>query len=161
MGFTDIYVGWPGSVHDARVYANSKINLRSAELFPIQGHLIGDGAYPLSKTMLTPYRDNGHLSLQQRNYNKKHSSTRVVVERAFGLLKVKWRRLHHLEMSSVDSMCQVIAASCVLHNFVLVEDGPEDIPEAEEDGVDDNNGLADDINSTGHNKRDYIAGLLV
>ncbi|OWF52818.1 nuclease HARBI1 [Mizuhopecten yessoensis] len=139
MGFTDVYVGWPGSVHDARIYTNSSVCLKASELFPTQSHLIGDGAYPLSKTMMTPYRDNGHLSPKQRNYNRKHASTRVVVERANGLLKIKWRRLHHLEMINVDSMCRVICASCVLHNFVLAEDGADKLPEpeVEEDGDDE------------------------
>ena len=34
--FTDIYVGWPGKVHDARVFANSAIYQKgqSGTLFP-------------------------------------------------------------------------------------------------------------------------------
>ena len=49
MVFTDIMVGWPGSVHDARVYSNSPLKARVGELVPPANHLLGDGAYPLSK----------------------------------------------------------------------------------------------------------------
>lgn len=49
--------------------------------------LLGDSAYPTNLTcILTPYKDNGHLTNDQKAYNYKHSSTRVV-ENAFALLK--------------------------------------------------------------------------
>ena len=36
--FTDIYIGWPGSIHDARVFSNSAIfqQGQSGTLFPDQ-----------------------------------------------------------------------------------------------------------------------------
>ena len=44
--------------------------------------------------MVTPFRDNGHLTAAQKKYNKYHSSTRMVIERAFGLVKGCFRRLN-------------------------------------------------------------------
>ncbi|WAR22681.1 HARB1-like protein, partial [Mya arenaria] len=79
-------IGWPGSVHDARVFRNCPL-LDVCQQLPAPYHLIGDSAYPLSRYMLVPYRDNGHLDAQQKKFNKAHSSTRVDVERAIGLLK--------------------------------------------------------------------------
>nr|XP_027215952.1 uncharacterized protein LOC113808677 [Penaeus vannamei] len=43
----------------------------------------------------------------------------VVIERAFGLLKCKFRRLKCLDMTRVDKMPLIITAACVLHNFIL------------------------------------------
>ena len=121
LKFTDVYTGWPGAVHDARVYRNSPVSQLVA-LLPPNFHLLGDSAYPLSTHLLVPYRDNGHLTPLERRYNKIHSSTRVDVERAIGLLKCKWRRLKHLEMMSVSDIPSFIIAACVLHNFVLTHD---------------------------------------
>ena len=81
MKFTDVYCGWPGAVHDARVLRNSPLSHdaegRTDDLFPGQTYIIGDAAYPLTTpkamsllttpkamSLLTPYLPNersGHL----------------------------------------------------------------------------------------------------
>jgi len=59
--FTDCYSGWPGSVHDARVFNNSdllaRIESNPMEMFPENTHIVGDGAYQSQTWMLTPYKD--------------------------------------------------------------------------------------------------------
>jgi len=50
-------------------------------------YYLGDAAYLLSIHLLTPYKDNGRLTDQQKKYNFKHSYARNIVERAFGVLK--------------------------------------------------------------------------
>jgi len=52
-------------------------------------HLVGDQAYKLHENLLVPYRDNGHLTERQRNYDFSHAFARIVIERAFELLKVR------------------------------------------------------------------------
>lgn len=46
---------------------------------------------------------------------------RQVVERAFALLKGRFRRLKYLHMSIADLIPSVILACCVLHNLCLEE----------------------------------------
>ena len=41
--------------------------------------IIGDSAYPLSNHMVVPFRDNGHLTVDQRQYNTIVSSQRQAV----------------------------------------------------------------------------------
>jgi len=63
--------------------------------------------------LLTPFRDNGHLSGQEGNYNYKLAKTRQTTERAFGLLKGRWRRLKLIEMENIDECPAIVAAACV------------------------------------------------
>lgn len=128
--FTHVYVGNVGSVHDARVFRLSSLQeyINNSTKFPNNTHLIGDAAYALHKHLLVPYPDNGHLSLRQKNYNYCHSSTRMVIERAFGLLKGRWRSLlHNLAMNCVDFIPYHILACCVLHNICLLQRDELDI----------------------------------
>ncbi|XP_011859380.1 PREDICTED: putative nuclease HARBI1 [Vollenhovia emeryi] len=119
--FIDIFVGLPGRMHDARVFRQSEIfqRLTHHHLLPPDCHIIGDAAYPLLVNLLTPYRDTGHLSRAQITYNTRLSSIRSIIERAFGLLKCKFRRLHYLDIADFDFGNKMIGAACVLHNFLI------------------------------------------
>ena len=164
LKFIDCYTGWPGSVHDARVLRNSPVFMDATDdpnlLFPGDRHILGDSAYPLADWLLTPYRDNGHLTQAERNYNFVHSSTRMVIERAFGLLKARFRRLHFLEMDSLDDIAKVIIVACTLHNVCLMRG--DDFFEEYNDEEEVNN--FQDIGGRNTNatlKRDGIKNILV
>ena len=128
--FIDICAGWPGRVHDARVFHNSGLNKKAerGELFAnsysqtisgltIPGILIGDPAYPLRPWLMKPYINTGHLTPQQQTFNGILSKARVVVEHAFGRLKGRWRCLRNKLNVSIDDIPVVIGACCVLHNL--------------------------------------------
>ena len=65
--FTDLYIGWPGNVHDARVLVNSALYSRCSSKEWLKGDtvrvgnsqlptfLIGDSAYPLLPWLLKPF----------------------------------------------------------------------------------------------------------
>lgn len=84
MRFTNIYCGEPCSLHDARVFRRSLLYETASTdkeiLFPGQTFLLGDSAYPSLSWLVPPFRDNGHLTPQQNEFNFMHSSTRIVVE---------------------------------------------------------------------------------
>lgn len=70
--FTHCYAGQVGSVHDARVFRNSSVSNfieMPDEYFIDDSHIIGDAAYPIHPHVMVPFRDNGHLSISQKNYN--------------------------------------------------------------------------------------------
>ena len=60
MFFLDCYTGWPGSVHDTRVFRNSPVYLAAtanpAATFPHNSTILGDSAYPLKTWCLTPFK---------------------------------------------------------------------------------------------------------
>ena len=127
--FTDVYVGWPGRVHDARVFSNSALSHKgnNGTLFPgwkkrIAGKevpivVLGDPAYPLLPWLMKAFPDNGRLTQQQKTFNFRLSSARVVVEHAYGRLKGRWRCLLKRLDISVEDVPIVVAACCVLHNI--------------------------------------------
>ena len=43
----------------------------------------------------------------------------MVIERAFSLLKGRFRRLKYLDMIKIDEIPTIIIVSCVLHNICL------------------------------------------
>ena len=127
--FTDVYVGWPGRVHDARVLVNSNLFHKgtSGTLFPdsvrrICGKdvpivLIGDPAYPLLPWLIKAFPDNGSLSQQQRTFNYRLSNARVIVEHSYGRLKGRWRCLLKRIDVDIGSVPTLVSACTVLHNI--------------------------------------------
>ncbi|XP_061400878.1 putative nuclease HARBI1 [Musca vetustissima] len=122
MRFIDVFAGYPGRCHDASVWNNSPIRKaiinNEIRILP-ECHLLGDGAYPLETFLMTPYKDNGYLTREQKRFNYVLSSTRVFVEQAFGILKKKFRILNYIEIQNVALAKQIIMACCVLHNIII------------------------------------------
>ena len=152
----DIFIGFPGSVHDSRVFRNSPLCEALANKCG-DYHILGDSAYPCLNNLLTPYRDRGNLSRRQRNYNSILSANRYVVEHCFGLLKQKFRQLYHLKLRDMQSIAHFIRACAVLHNMSLHEEFPfEDV--AEEEAVE--NDAPQEGEETGNEKRLAITNQL-
>lgn len=125
----DVFIGFPGSCHDANVWSNSPIYKSivggQVPLAP-NAIILGDSAYPISKFLLTPYRDNGHLTREQKKFNYCLSSTRVMIEQAFGILKNKFRILEHLDTESLRNGSKIILACAILHNFIINKGNPSE-----------------------------------
>lgn len=136
LKFTDCYAGEVGSVHDACVFRRSPLFNRMNELalFPINSHLLGDSAYPLMPSLLVGYKDNGHLNARQVQFNERLSAARSTIERAFALLKGRFRRLKHLDMKRTDLIPPVIIACCVLHNICIDKGDTIDLADEEATG---------------------------
>ncbi|KAI4454265.1 hypothetical protein MML48_10g00001245 [Holotrichia oblita] len=128
--------GQPGRMHGARVFRLSPLYNRLTDvanpLLPEEYHLIGDSAYPLLRNLMKPYQDNGHLTPAQIVFNTKLSSVRSTIERAFGLLKVKFRRLKYLDVNTPNTAVQIIYAACIIHNFILLQNNDDDNYNVEE-----------------------------
>ncbi|CAM4672765.1 unnamed protein product [Caretta caretta] len=125
--FTNINMGWPGTVHDACVFRNSGLfkRLQNGIYFPDRKItvgdvempivILGDPAYPLMPWLMKPY--TGTLDRSKELFNYRLSNRRMVVECAFGCLKGCWRSLLTRSDLSKTSIPIVIAACCVLHNL--------------------------------------------
>ncbi|KAI4463677.1 hypothetical protein MML48_4g00008954 [Holotrichia oblita] len=118
--FIDCFAGCPGSIHDARVFRMSPLNTAmNNNLISDKHHMLGDSAYPNQVNLITPYKDNGHLSRKQKKFNYLHSAARVCTEQTFGLLKGRFRILRHVNIYCTDVIPKVIIACCILHNICM------------------------------------------
>lgn len=112
-----------------RVFQLSRFQNMYTEInFPENSHILGDSAYMIQKYIMTPFRDNGHLTETEINYNKIHSSARMMVERSLGLLKGRFRSiLDNLPMTRIDLIPKYIVACCIMHNICLLHNDMIDI----------------------------------
>ena len=128
--FIDAVCGFPGSAHDARVLRNSNlydeaergailqepcVNIGGTDIRP---YLVGDSAYPQAPWLIKPFPE-GTRDHEEITFNKELSRARVTVERAFGILKSRWRVLQKRLDSSLAFAIKTTVACIVLHNICI------------------------------------------
>lgn len=119
------WTGWIGPRLSSFVFRNSPV-ARFIELpeeyFPNNSHIIGDAAYGIHPHVMMPFRNNGHLTDQQINFNYCLLSTRIAVEHAIESLKMHFRiLLDCLPLTDTKKVPKFILACCVLHNICLLQ----------------------------------------
>lgn len=130
MKINHAYCGQAGSVHDARAFRLSNLqNFCTPEYFPDDTHLLGKKAYSIQPCIMVPYRNNGNLNQDLFQYNTRHSSACMMIERANALLKGRFRSLlDKLPFKRTDLIPYYVIACCILHNICIVRDDLIDIP---------------------------------
>ncbi|KAJ8914172.1 hypothetical protein NQ315_016251 [Exocentrus adspersus] len=126
------------------IYFSLIWGLKYKDLSIVAGPHILHTQFPLAPALIrgTPFRDNGYLTQEELTYNKVHASSRAFIERAFGRLKGKFRRLKYLELHKSDYSSIIVCAACILHNFILKEE-PVTI---DDENVDEEENVNADIN---------------
>ncbi|GES92222.1 putative nuclease HARBI1 [Rhizophagus clarus] len=160
--FTNFDIGWPGSVHDARVFRNSSFYKNYSHLIQGDDYLLGDSAYPISPFLIPPFKDPS--TRKYKEFNRFHSHHRVVVENTFGRLKARFRMLRDLDIKTVKMGVLFTCCAIILHNFLEINmdiwetnfnDGTDDTEEGDDN--DDDNYMSDDVlRRTGQAKRNLI-----
>ena len=130
---TNMNVGWPGRVYDARVFGNSELYYKGEtnDLFqqkmkklvcpgkeiamPIV--LLGGAAHPLITWLLKPYTNCANLTAAQRAVNYRFSRARMTIESTFGRLKGRWRCLQKRLDVSVDFDSTLVTACAIMYNL--------------------------------------------
>ncbi|KAJ9542748.1 hypothetical protein OSB04_029254 [Centaurea solstitialis] len=122
--------GWEGSVADGRVLRDALLRPHGLKV-PRPGYYLVDVGYTNGEGFLAPYRGQryhlndwrgGHQPTTPKEFfNMKHSTTRNVIERCFGMLKARWGILRDNSYYPIDSKVRIIMACCLLHNFLMRE----------------------------------------
>lgn len=120
MEFTYVWTGNPGSTHDATVLRSSDL-FQNHDKIPNSYCLLGDSAFPILEWLITSFRDCGNLTQEQRRFNRVHSRCRQVIERTFGMLKCRFRRLLCFDSCDMNILVDSVLSACVLHNLCVIE----------------------------------------
>ncbi|XP_039122064.1 putative nuclease HARBI1 [Dioscorea cayenensis subsp. rotundata] len=123
-------------------------------------HYLVDAGYANCPGFLAPFRgqqyhlsswaDGRHPETPEEFFNMKHASTKNVIERTFGLLKIRWKILASPSFYSLTTQWHIISACCLLHNFIrrkMAEDPAEEEEEEEVDVPSSNESVEDDTNN--------------
>ena len=88
-------------------------------------------AIQMEKGFLAPYRGQryhlidwreGHMpTTHEEFFNMKHYAARNVIERCFGLLKLRWAILRNACFYLVKTQWKLVLACCLLHNLIKRE----------------------------------------
>lgn len=134
--FTFVHAGWTGTTHDSRMLARS---IHSPEIdfpHPAPGKFyLVDSGFAHRPGYMAPYKGSDILyhfqqfydgeTGRRRNFrnarerfNFRHSSCRNVIERAFGVWKVRWKILDRMPSYNFKMQTAVVLATMGIHNFL-------------------------------------------
>ncbi|KMT02348.1 hypothetical protein BVRB_9g205730 [Beta vulgaris subsp. vulgaris] len=119
LKFTYVLAGWEGSAHDSRVLGDA---LKKGFNVPEGKYYLADAGYGDRKGFMPPFRRvRYHLKEYANNapenerelFNLRHSSLRMCIERAFGVLKKRFHVLDAEPFWSFETQVDVVLACCV------------------------------------------------
>ena len=134
------HVGWPGSVHDNRVWRNCRLYHNCNEMFSPGEYLLGDSAFTASHVMIPPFKSlpGRGLDANKTAFNTLLAKPRVKSEHCIGVLKGRFPFMRHIRLrlrgkSDMKRIIKHVRCAVVLHNFLIEDDIEDDWIESEED----------------------------
>lgn len=114
--FTDVCIGWPGSMPDDQVLEKSVLFERANMGLLNDVFIVGNSGYPLMDWLLVPYTVQ-NLTWTQHAFNEKVGEIQAAAKAAFGRLKGRWSCLQKRTEVKLQELPVVLGACCVLHNI--------------------------------------------
>lgn len=140
--FRNCIVGWPGCVHDNRVFRNCNLNTKRDRYFGYAEYIIGDSAFQPSNIMVPCFKktSNSVLSVDKTNFNTMIARCQIKSEHSIGLLKARFPlfRCVRFNMGTRKQMKRLVdffLVACSLHNLLIGTDIPPQWEAAIEEAV--------------------------
>lgn len=132
MRFLDIVTGWPGSLSDSIAFKSSSFfklcnegkrlngeTMKLQEGTELREYVVGDIGFPLLPWLLTPYK-GGNLSEYKVSFNRRHTATHAVAQKALSRLKETWKIIDgEMWRPDKDRLPRIILVCCLLHNITI------------------------------------------
>jgi DDE superfamily endonuclease len=127
----NVVVGWPGSVHDNRVWQTSFLYQSRADHFSNKEYILGDSAFTPSNVLIPSYKKprGAKMLPSQELFNTLLAKPRVRSEHCIGLLKGRFqlfKRIRFLLKGKKDlrKIINLFTCACILHNWLIEEPFP-------------------------------------
>ncbi|KAK4774592.1 hypothetical protein SAY86_009527 [Trapa natans] len=134
--FTDVSIGWPGSLTDDQVLGKSTLFKKAnAGLLQNNTFVVGGSGYPLMDWVLVPY-SHKNMTWAQHAFNEKMDEALRISKEAFCRLKSRWSCLQKRTEVKLQDLPGILGACCVLHNICEMR-GEEMDPELRFEVFDD------------------------
>lgn len=150
--FISIDVGGKGAEGDSGIFSRTElgkmIKSDDPELYLPPNAIVGpdrlpyffiaDDAFPLMKRIMKPYTPKRRQTLTEEEaiFNYRLSRARRCVENAFGILVSKWACTGKTFHSKPQNVQIIVAACCLLHNFMINQQSESYIPTRYRDSQD-------------------------
>ncbi|KAJ9563097.1 hypothetical protein OSB04_008257 [Centaurea solstitialis] len=114
--FTDVCVGYPGSMSNDKILEKSTLSERFNMGYLKNIWVVGNSGYPLLDWLLVPYT-HPNLTSTQHSFNGKIKDMQKIAKDAFMRLKGRWTCLQKQMEVKPQDLPVVLEACCVLHNI--------------------------------------------
>ena len=134
MRILDYIVGWPGSVHDNRVWSTTDQYLRYHDFFSRLQYILADSAFTTSIHCISAFkrlRGVHCLPDDQLLFNTLLAKARIKIEHCIGLLKNRFPCLRGMRniirnAISLKRIIDRVTVCIILHNLLIDSSYPEE-----------------------------------
>jgi hypothetical protein len=134
MRILDYLVGWPGSVHDNRVWSMTDQCQRYFDFFSRLQYLLADSAFTTSSHCISAFkrlRGVHNLPADEELFNTLLAKARIKVEHCIGLLKNRFQCLRDIRTIinddiSLKRIIDRVTVCMILHNLLIGSSYPEE-----------------------------------
>uniref|UniRef100_A0A6P7F550 Protein ANTAGONIST OF LIKE HETEROCHROMATIN PROTEIN 1-like n=1 Tax=Diabrotica virgifera virgifera TaxID=50390 RepID=A0A6P7F550_DIAVI len=124
--FLDIFIGG-GSNKPEQLLQKSQLFIEAENNLLGDYYLLSSKDYSNRKWLVKPYKDNGHLTVEQTIFNTCHQTIVNTFTESIGFLKGRFQRLQNVENRAMGMAVQCVESACMIHNLAIdCEDEHED-----------------------------------